>query len=167
MKKCPCCQTEYPDDAVFCKTCGKKLIEANVCPKCGKEIDDDTVYCPHCGHNLKAEAKNSHTREDIEKYKIELNNLKGKKAGMKVGGAICLGVGIAMFLLCLIGIILIGINFKENGFDIAMLVLSSIGACLSELVLIPIGVILLVVQAAVFTKKISNREQAIREYEGK
>ena len=166
MKKCPCCQTEYPDDVMFCKTCGKKLIAANVCPECGKEIENDAVFCPYCGHNLKTDSETSHTKGDIEKYRRELDNLKRKKHNMKVGGAICLGVGLAILVLSIVGLVFYSVNFDESASHIAMLVFSVIGVCVGCCIP-PFGVILLVVQSAVFTKKISNREQAIREYEEK
>ena len=165
MKKCPKCQTEYSDDTLFCYKCGVKLVEAHHCPECGKEIDGDEKFCPHCGVDLVKKNNELHTKAEIEKYRDELRNLKNKKRGMLIAGLILLILGVIMFVGCVVGLVFTSVNFDESGLYIAIIVLTSIGILLSGNILVPIGIILLIVQAAVFTKKISNRERAIKEYE--
>jgi class 3 adenylate cyclase/tetratricopeptide (TPR) repeat protein len=48
--KCPNCQRENPEDAIFCNGCGHKLELA--CPECGKINPLDSKFCNKCGHNL-------------------------------------------------------------------------------------------------------------------
>jgi predicted ATPase/class 3 adenylate cyclase len=48
--KCPKCQRENPEDAIFCNGCGHKLELA--CPECGKMNPPDSRFCNKCGHNL-------------------------------------------------------------------------------------------------------------------
>ncbi|MCJ7686720.1 MAG: AAA family ATPase, partial [Desulfobacteraceae bacterium] len=48
--KCPKCQYENPEDAMFCNGCGHKLELA--CPECGKVNPSGSRFCNKCGHNL-------------------------------------------------------------------------------------------------------------------
>ncbi|HEA65629.1 MAG TPA: zinc ribbon domain-containing protein [Desulfobacterales bacterium] len=48
--KCPKCQHENPDEAVFCGSCGAKL--SLVCPQCGAENPPMNKFCMKCGLNL-------------------------------------------------------------------------------------------------------------------
>ena len=48
--KCPKCQRENPEDAIFCNGCGYKLEFA--CPECGKMNPPDSRFCNKCGQNL-------------------------------------------------------------------------------------------------------------------
>jgi predicted amidophosphoribosyltransferase len=50
---CPHCGTKNKPDAVFCKSCGKKLVQPKVCDACGGELEGDETFCPHCGKKLK------------------------------------------------------------------------------------------------------------------
>ncbi len=164
MKRCPQCQKEYGDEVQFCQECGKKLVKVDACPKCGREIDPAAQFCPYCGHSLKEEVKGKYTQEDIEKLKRERENLIKKKNNMKIAGSILLGVGIFVTVACLIVLIVNSVLFRDTWWCITLIVLSSIGLVLGADALIPVGVILLIVQSAVFTKKISNRERTIQEY---
>lgn len=51
--KCQYCNTEIPDDAVFCPECGKPTekseTENTYCPNCGKELEPGAIFCPECG----------------------------------------------------------------------------------------------------------------------
>ncbi len=49
--RCPECQTELPEDAKFCKECGRKLELS--CSNCGKTVPLDSKFCLECGHDLR------------------------------------------------------------------------------------------------------------------
>lgn len=167
MKICPNCRTEQPDEAVFCPTCGKKLVVADACPECGKPISRDAAYCPHCGHNLANEKRSQYTIDDISKYRSELVNLKKKKKGLFIGGLVTLIVG----LVFMFGFLALAIDFtikvaegNETAIAIACVVVGWLGF-VGNIAVVTLGIILLIVQASVFTKKISNREKAIADFE--
>jgi len=48
--KCPNCQRENPEDAIFCNGCGHKLELA--CPECGKMNPPASRFCNGCGHDF-------------------------------------------------------------------------------------------------------------------
>ncbi|MFC1946485.1 protein kinase [Chloroflexota bacterium] len=52
--KCPHCQAENPEEAVFCIKCGLKILEDTIlkCPECNTELPDGAVFCFKCGHSL-------------------------------------------------------------------------------------------------------------------
>lgn len=68
--KCQYCNSEIPDDSVFCPECGQKqtvspqipspepvsvpkpISETAVCPVCGTPIEHDALFCPECGTPL-------------------------------------------------------------------------------------------------------------------
>lgn len=45
-----------PDDAIFCKECGEKLVKprpgTKTCPACHAENPKDAKFCHACGHSL-------------------------------------------------------------------------------------------------------------------
>ena len=49
--KCPNCQRENPDDAIFCNGCGHKL--ELLCLECGKMNPPDSKFCNECGYHFK------------------------------------------------------------------------------------------------------------------
>ena len=168
MKVCPSCHTEYADEDVFCKHCGKKLIQANVCPSCGKEVDSDATFCPHCGFNLRDVKSSKHTNDEIEKNKRELKNLKERKKTLKIAGALTLVTGIVLLAAAIALLIIFIVKLTQAQPDqvalpIVMIVLSGISIPF-DIVAIVYGIIMLVVQVAVFSKKIENRENAIAEF---
>lgn len=65
--KCPYCNQEHSDDAVFCPQTGKRIQEDKLactenpdCPIHGQRILPlNAIYCPECGAALK---KSSHSR---------------------------------------------------------------------------------------------------------
>ncbi|UCB43892.1 MAG: protein kinase [Dehalococcoidales bacterium] len=52
--KCPKCQTENPEEAVFCIQCGARVTEEipPTCPSCGTELPAGARFCFKCGHSL-------------------------------------------------------------------------------------------------------------------
>lgn len=50
-KICPTCETENPNDASFCLSCGAKIGIAK-CPACGRESPAGAKICPYCGKRL-------------------------------------------------------------------------------------------------------------------
>ena len=52
--KCSKCQSENPEDAMFCNGCGHKLELA--CPECGKVNPSGSRFCNGCGHDLRKPA---------------------------------------------------------------------------------------------------------------
>ena len=53
---CKYCGTPNPEDAVFCKECGKRLDGMKVCPSCGKMIPEDGKFCLYCGFRMEPAA---------------------------------------------------------------------------------------------------------------
>jgi class 3 adenylate cyclase/tetratricopeptide (TPR) repeat protein len=48
--KCPKCQFENREGAIFCGKCGAGL--SLICPKCNTENPPENSFCDKCGHNL-------------------------------------------------------------------------------------------------------------------
>lgn len=48
---CYHCNTENPENAVYCKNCGRRLDGMAVCAYCGKTTPQDGDFCIHCGFN--------------------------------------------------------------------------------------------------------------------
>ena len=48
--KCPKCQLENREGAIFCGKCGAGLSQ--VCPKCNTENPPENSFCDKCGYNL-------------------------------------------------------------------------------------------------------------------
>jgi uncharacterized membrane protein YvbJ len=67
---CENCGTEVPQNARFCKKCGRFFSSVR-CPVCGKSGRTDQFKngCPHCGYAMKESANN----------KINKNTLKMQK----------------------------------------------------------------------------------------
>ena len=49
VMKCPKCQRENREGAMFCKRCGNRLEAA--CPQCGNMNEPDSTFCDKCGHD--------------------------------------------------------------------------------------------------------------------
>lgn len=52
--QCGYCETENPENAVFCKKCGRQLDGMAVCCACGELTPADGEFCIHCGSNRNA-----------------------------------------------------------------------------------------------------------------
>ena len=50
--KCPKCQSENREEAIFCGKCGAGL--SLVCPECNSENQPENSFCDKCGHALAA-----------------------------------------------------------------------------------------------------------------
>lgn len=44
------CGAENDADSIFCKSCGKRLV--NTCSACGAVVPSDAEYCHKCGHKI-------------------------------------------------------------------------------------------------------------------
>lgn len=44
------CGVENDSDSIFCKSCGKRLV--NTCSACGAVVPSDAEYCPKCGSKI-------------------------------------------------------------------------------------------------------------------
>jgi len=55
--KCPKCQFENREEAIFCRKCGSSLELKIICPKCSSSNPVDSSFCEKCGHNLSLSVK--------------------------------------------------------------------------------------------------------------
>ena len=62
LKKCPECGVDISSDALFCPSCGERVIRTSnpvstddmrVCPSCGSEIKERQRFCNYCGAPLR------------------------------------------------------------------------------------------------------------------
>ncbi len=63
MITCAQCQTENPDGAKFCMSCGQKL--SLVCPSCGTDLPAGSRFCFNCGHQMDATAPEGAVQETL------------------------------------------------------------------------------------------------------
>lgn len=64
--QCGNCGTENPENAVYCKHCGRRLDDMGVCSFCGGLTPADGEYCINCGANRNAPAYLLKTRFSAE-----------------------------------------------------------------------------------------------------
>lgn len=53
---CPHCGAENRAEAVYCKECGREILdgeEEHRCPHCDALLDGDEKFCPYCGSDLR------------------------------------------------------------------------------------------------------------------
>lgn len=164
MKRCPKCHAEFGDGATFCEYCGAKLVKPCVCPHCGEEVSDDAAFCLKCGKPINEVVSAVEVHKDeakIEQYKRELVSLRSKKISMLIIGACLLAIGLTMFIVFIALIVKTSINNPGLlGKYYLYMFLAVFGALILDA-----GVALMIVAGAVFSRKISNRERAIRESE--
>ena len=55
QQKCPSCGTILSKDALFCASCGSKIVPKGMkeCPQCGKMMKEDSAFCTQCGFAFK------------------------------------------------------------------------------------------------------------------
>ena len=150
MKKCPKCNAVYPEEAVFCPSCGTQLVHANICPECGTELPDSAKFCPKCGHKMFEEVKQDvvdeapgansrYTEAEIKQMREELVAHRSRQRRFKTAGGILLGVGLPLFVLGLVAFIIFTIDFAYSGGErYASLTLMIIGFVLYVIVVIVI-----------------------------
>lgn len=51
---CPACGPRPEPDAIFCSTCGSRLLLAGACAGCGAALAPDSAYCEKCGTRVAA-----------------------------------------------------------------------------------------------------------------
>jgi class 3 adenylate cyclase/tetratricopeptide (TPR) repeat protein len=51
--KCPNCQVESREEAIFCRSCGASLVSDISCPNCEASNPPDSKFCEKCGKDLK------------------------------------------------------------------------------------------------------------------
>lgn len=72
---CARCGQENPENATFCKKCGRRLDGMAICPNCGKFTPADGEFCIHCGAN-----RNATVEENLKFQKEALESLsKGSR----------------------------------------------------------------------------------------
>ncbi|MCD8212105.1 MAG: zinc-ribbon domain-containing protein [Oscillospiraceae bacterium] len=54
MTKCPKCGNYCAGNAMYCTSCGQRLLPENVvvCQKCGSVVEKGTLFCQYCGARL-------------------------------------------------------------------------------------------------------------------
>ena len=63
MKICNACGKELPDDAIFCASCGERLLRQ--CSICGTELKQDYVFCPKCGNAVTEKSMHKSINNDL------------------------------------------------------------------------------------------------------
>ena len=67
-----------------------------VCPECNKQISDQAGACPHCGYPLKSGEIVRSVKKDAVEYE------RNRKKILTVIGVICVALGLALLLTCLL-----------------------------------------------------------------
>ncbi|MDE7439787.1 MAG: zinc ribbon domain-containing protein [Clostridia bacterium] len=74
---CKICGAENPEDAVFCKACGKRLDDTVLCSECSARIPGDSVFCPYCGKTQQPQTETHGIEPDTGKAPAaKVNNKK-------------------------------------------------------------------------------------------
>ena len=55
--KCPQCQLENREPAIYCRNCGESLRSDITCPNCDVTNLPDSLFCEKCGQDLKPSKK--------------------------------------------------------------------------------------------------------------
>lgn len=174
MKKCPTCNAEYGDGATYCESCGTKLVKYRKCPHCGANVEIDATYCSRCGKAVDAvervasvitpsspTSNKKVTSSTIEQYKKEIAEYRSKRITLVTIGSILLAVGLVLTIV----FFYLGVRATPTSGDpfTNTSIMYFLFGVLFELVT-DAGIALLIVSAAVFGKKIANRQRIIDEW---
>jgi len=110
MKKCNTCGETNKDNAKFCIKCGKQLSNFTLsCPHCKSIITPDDIFCKECGKRIiesgsKQEAAKIETSEYIEKPVIRTGRNRNFKIFLGLIGGFAIIAIIAVILIFVVGI---------------------------------------------------------------
>ncbi len=107
---CKNCGTGNAEDAVFCKSCGKRLDGNIICPNCGKQLDGDSGFCNYCGNRINV------VQTPVTPAVLSVPAAVKSVTGDKVLNYIKTASVLALAVFSLIFVFLIGI--KLNGAEI-------------------------------------------------
>lgn len=173
MKKCPSCHSEFGDGATYCDKCGAKLEKVYTCPHCGAELTEDAIFCSRCGKSVNSnevvssviapKESSNVDNKTIERYKREIAIYRAKRKTFLILGSIFLGVGLTLFILFTSLMITTADKMVQGNYYDSLYVTYIFLMILSELIL-DVGIVFMIIQGAVFAKKIANRERIINEH---
>lgn len=103
---CKNCETENPENAVYCKNCGKRLDGKQICPSCGKENPGDAKVCTMCGTRIVAEDGAPAKQKTAGSW----------KKWVELAGGISAMVAVFCVLLCTF---LTGVSASYQGYTVA------------------------------------------------
>lgn len=82
---CPQCNSENPDESLFCNKCGAKLKSQDFfnCPHCGSENPNGAKYCNKCGLSLEKPIPQESRKKSVDENKEKKENLENDKQKSK------------------------------------------------------------------------------------
>ena len=94
MKTCPHCEVNNPNDAIFCKKCGKEFgkkpdvsdSQTKKCPYCAEDINAEAIICSYCDSNLTngEQSKKQKTKISTPEISSDYTTLSVEPDGTKV-----------------------------------------------------------------------------------
>lgn len=173
MKKCPKCHAEYGDGATYCEACGTKLEKVYTCPHCGAELTEDAIFCSRCGKSVNSsevvssvitpKESSNVDNKTIEQYKREIEIYRVRRKTFLILGSIFLGVGLTLFIVFTSLMISTADKMVQGNYYDSLYITYLFLMILSELIL-DVGIVFMIIQGAVFGRKIANRERIINEH---
>ena len=52
-RTCGNCGAKLKDDAAFCSSCGREVVDDGKCEACGSKVPPNVLFCPTCGAKVK------------------------------------------------------------------------------------------------------------------
>lgn len=101
---CKNCQTENPEEAVYCLHCGNRLDSQKVCPACKTLCPEEAIYCLHCGKRLADGNETSAPQAEYHEAPAKKSAFEKVKSAFDLSGGICLMVAVLfslVFTLCM------------------------------------------------------------------